>query len=203
MEELKLLVELIAAIAWPAVVFYVLIAFRDPLRRAINQLPKKLGEASKVSVGSFSVEVQARLSASGDTEVIKALPDLTRGDLEVIISLRDTSHSHGLVTRSQTGKDEESYSLPMVRDMDSLQHLDSLKLMRFTEPLTDFLSFFKALPQSSHYNLPGRNPFVPKNQLNKDQIKRIESQAYSLTDTGRRVYDAIFSSVLQQLGDKS
>lgn len=201
---LKLLVELVTAIAWPFVALYVLIYFRAQLRDSLQALAKKLETVSKVSVGGLSVELQAFIQATGDTELIGILPKLSRRAFERLLDIREKNHSfHLCASGTRHNIEGQVLSLDFDERLEALRELERLQLIKFTEPLWEFESFYEALPGYALERGSTRaTGYVQFRLLSEEQLKRATAQAYSLTDLGRRAYDAVFTVVLKQLAPK-
>ena len=201
MEALKLLIELAKALAWPLVALYALVYFRRPLRSALDLLPEKLRNVSKVTVGSLSFEVQAYLQATGDDELLRVLPKLSRRAFEKILDLRVTNHHYVLCSRGTSmAVSDEHYTLRKDEDFSVLHELEALGLIRFAEPLVDFEAFFETLPGYAAIAGSTSEGSVVVAALSADQVQRVEAERYALTDLGRRAYDAVFTVVIRQIG---
>ena len=203
MEVLKHIIELAQALAWPLVALYALAYFRRPLRSALELLPEKLRGVSKLTVGSLSFEIQAYLQATGDEELLRVLPKVSRRSFEKLLDLRATNHFYSLCVRGTNIRVEgETFSLRDQQELTSLREMESLGLIRFTEPLGEFEAFFEALPGYTPVQGSTDDGLVSIGLLTDAQRLRIESQRYVLTDLGRRAYDAVFTVVIRQIGQR-
>jgi hypothetical protein len=203
MDALKLLIDLTQALAWPLVALYALIYFRSPLRCALELLPEKLRNVSKVTVGSLSFEVQAYLQATGDNELLTVLPKVSRRAFEKLLDLKVTNHHYVLCARgTKVGAMGEGYLLRTDETLSPLRELEELGLVRFTEPLSEFVAFFETLPGYTTTTSYSGEGFVAIAPLAAEQVKRVDAEAYSLTDLGRRAYDAVFTVVVRQIGQR-
>jgi hypothetical protein len=114
MEYLRVAIELLKALAWPALALYVLVVYRDLLRRILLMLPAKLEQTSKVSVGSLVFEMQTTLTNIGDPALAKELPNLSRAAYQQLLTMGHEDDVLTLFTLSGTtdedGKCEEGDS---------------------------------------------------------------------------------------------
>jgi hypothetical protein len=204
MEVITAVSTLIGAIAWPAVCLYALVYFRKPLREALELLPAKLQNVSKFSVGSLSFEIQAVLQANGDSELMNLFPRLNRPVLEKLLDLKEKNRFFGLVTTS-TRREADGRLLTIRDEMELavLREMSELGLIQFTEPIDDFLAFFRELPSYTRKEAPPRTEgWVSEAALQAEQLKRLTKMHFSLTDLGRRAYDTLFTVVIRQLTTK-
>jgi hypothetical protein len=69
---------LIDAIIWPIVLLILVWIFKIPIRDILMQLPKKISQATQLSVGNFSLAIKTRAIELGRPEIAEPLSSLSQ-----------------------------------------------------------------------------------------------------------------------------
>jgi|ERR1039458_1779379 hypothetical protein len=198
MKELKLVIQLIGALAWPCVVLFVVILFHAPLKNLLQHLAKKFSEASKskFSFGSLSLELENKLQQQGAGNLAEAARKLSRGAFDLILRLGDPNHHHGFGSAGSN-----SYYLPDHKMLATILELHQAKLLAFTEPVEEFLRFVQTHSRVQYVANPSGQNFVvlSKEGLTDIERKRVEHMNFRLNEEGKRVHDALLEILLTQL----
>jgi hypothetical protein len=196
MNYLHAVVELLLALAWPAVALYFLLTYREPLRDLILVVPKKLEQTSKFSFGSLVFEMQATLVNIGDPSLARELPRLSRAAYERLLTMQDDDDVITLITyHGENGG--SGIVLAKEKKQKVALELERVGLIEATEPIKDFITFAKTLPQSSRPS--GKGTWIPTNSLNEEQEGRLNAHNCKVTPRGRRLYEVMIGVVLSNL----
>jgi hypothetical protein len=87
LEIYKTTVALVSAIVWPVLLGVVLLVLRKPLRDILSELPAKLSAATKLGVGSLSLEIQHQAHAFGNPELARRLDRLSPEGIRRLIEM--------------------------------------------------------------------------------------------------------------------
>jgi hypothetical protein len=201
MKEIKIIIHLIEALAWPGVVLYIVISFHAPLKNLLEQLAKKFSEASKskFSFGSLSLELESRLQQQGAGNLAETARKLSRGAFDLILRLGDTNHTYGFGSNVNN-----LYYLPDYKMTATVLELNQARLLNFPEPPEEFLRFVQTHSLVKHIADPsGTNVLghvvLPKEGLTDVERNRIEHMNFRLNEEGKRVHDALLEILLVQL----
>lgn len=200
METLKTIAEIIGSLAWPITILVCVILFRTQFRTLLQQLPTKVRDASKLSLGSFSMELDTKARQTGIPELTEGLQLLSRRAFEQFLKIHRESYSTGIVSTSQTPKNEVVFILPSDDEFRAFEELERAKFVQFTIPLAKYRSSIGTLPLKQIYQDWSRPRYLPERPLSKDEDRAILNQSYGLTDLGRRALDTIMDTILDHLG---
>ncbi len=197
MEVAKLVVKLLSILAWPGVVVGFAWAFRDPVQTILRELVKRLSLATKLSMGSFSLEVQENARHFGGASLAIDVGTLTKEAVEVLLRT-PRSGAMRLLTERKFRTDRE-VAIPADCNIDALIELRDRDLVKFAQPLEPFLRHLRDLP-SSTAPLPGNIQWYSmQGASGAIREKDFLGQEYVLTDKGRMAADAIVKAVGAEL----
>lgn len=196
MEYLRIAVDLLKALAWPALALYVLAVYREPIRRLVLIVPAKLEQTSKVSIGSLVVEMQTTLANIGDPELANELPHLSRSAYEQLLSMQNEDAVLTLVTFSGTA-DEHGILLPSSEEIEVARELTRMGLIESSEPLEEFIQFIEVLPQSPTPYDGGT--WILRDSLSEIDYQRIVVHSCKITPRGQRLYEVLIGVILSTL----
>lgn len=188
----KTTVALIGATVWPVLIGVVLLLLRTPLLDILRELPAKLSAATKLGVGSLSLEIQYQARAFGNPELARRLGRLSP---EAIRRLIETGESQVILV----GVDEkhQRYFIPEARTLDTVRELARNGLVSYREDLEEFVIWLGTGPFRRSKDTPAYITLT--RELTESERKRFRKQQYVLTDLGRKAWDAVLQAVLEQL----
>ena len=197
LEKVKLAIELLRIVAWPALVLALVIVYRVPIRSVMESLATKFAEASKVTIGTLSLEIQEKARQIGSSELARQVGTLSPSAIQELLQ----TPQHGTMILLSTGEQDavSTFALPSQSVLGALTELESKNMIRFREKLGSFMSFFRALPMRQIEGAPERTTYAPTRSLSDTEVKRLNGQGYELTDTGRKATEAIVQAVVEQL----
>ena len=199
MAYVRLAIEFLQVIAWPALVLYALVAYRDPLRRLLLVIPKKLAQTSKLSFGSLVVDMQTTLINVGDPALAKELPHLSRAAYEELLSMKGDDSVFSLIVHAGT----EGQNGIQLTDPDELavaRELYRVGLIKGDEPVDTFIQYVQSLP---HTPRPFGGTWISEASLSREQSDRLQNTFYKLTPRARRLYKVMVNVILSNLTSDS
>jgi hypothetical protein len=198
-EIAKLVIEAIRVLAWPVLIAVLVVAFNRPLRDIINSFSLKFSEASKFSIGSLSLEIEAKAREAGNPDLARQVGSLTAGAVEQLLRTPRTGDMILLCTFPVIGGTQE-YGLEKPGVLASLEELEKKGFLRFRQPLASFVAEVCRLPVSDSDRGDSEriwysSPFAP----NSEDDKHFQNQGYALTEKGLQAVDTIVKAVAAQL----
>lgn len=200
LDTLAVIVALMKAIAWPILALVFFILFDNPIRRTIALIPDKLEKADKATIGSLSWEIQRRAREQGGSDLAMRVGNLSSAAVEELIKTpRDGSM--GFVSTYARPDVPTAYIVPADSRMKGFRELESAQLLKFREPLSQWLDYLASLPMREDKTSPvpyGRT-LIPVRPLTGERKRRLEEQSYELTPKGTLAVEAIVKAVGEQL----
>lgn len=192
----KLAIEALKGLAWPALVFLLVVIYHKPLRKVIESLSLKLYEAKKVSLGNLSLEIQERARELGNPDLAKQVGALSPLAVEELLRTQRDGQMILLSTYESQGKKE--YGLPAPESMRALVELQQKNFIYFQEDLDMFLHDLRRLARSDTHGSSERIWYI---SASPDPLldNRLTSQGYHLTESGKKAANAILKAVVAQL----
>lgn len=198
LEVAKLVIEGIRALAWPVLLGAVLIAFNSPLQTVVESFSIKLSQANKVSIGSLSLEIEAKAREAGNPELGRQVGSLTAQAVQQLL-LTPVSGHMTLLSISDY-QDKREYGLPNPEIMAALEELERKEFLRFQLPLAPFLKELKRMTRSDTIlNDSEKLWYSASSTTDLEEERRLSEQSYSLTEKGKQAVDAIVKAVAGQL----
>lgn len=190
--------DLVMGLAWPMLVLGILLAYNGPVGEAIQLLLAKLERANRVEVGGLQFEIVEQARASGNPELVERLQGVRPDEVRLLL---ETGRSHvrlvGMRDASQT------FSLPDRMELGALRALEARGLIRFEEPLNEFLSWLHGESFLSVRPAEGidemRLHFKARGDLNDREAARLRNQSYQLTPLGKSAWESVLGAINQQL----
>lgn len=88
--KLELFVNLVKAIIWPVLVFYILLSFSEPIGKIFNNLSQMIPNSSKISVAGVTIETNQQIS-----EVQKdLLKNISPESIRVLIEIGNARYEY-------------------------------------------------------------------------------------------------------------
>jgi hypothetical protein len=199
---LKLALEYLRVLSWPLLIVGLLAVYRPPIKRIVASLASKLEAADSLSIGSFKLEVQRRVSDLGSPELALKIGQLSFDAVEALMRT-PRSGTMSLVFVNDYGAPQglpNEYGIPLQPELDGLRELEQKKLIVFPEPLDGFLSFLSSTGERKE-----KNPTVEADDRtwyasdSEELQKRCGEMSYGLTESGVKAVDAISKAVAAQL----
>jgi hypothetical protein len=199
LEWARTIVDLLKILAWPLLVLYFFFVVEAPLLEIFRQLPNKFSQATKVTVGSLSLEIQEKAIKSGNPALAERLGKLSAQAIEQLIRT-DKTGKIVLVGLGDRRRGENAYTLPPRSALNALLELEARGLIEFREDLGAFLEFFQKLPlKRETESVSDRDRFLVVGPITSQQREQLDSQVYFLTDLGHQAYEAVVDAIADQL----
>lgn len=88
--KLELFVNLVKAIIWPVLVFYILLSFSEPISKIFNNLSQMIPNSSKISIAGVTIETNQQIS-----EVQKdLLKNISPESIRVLIEIGNARYEY-------------------------------------------------------------------------------------------------------------
>lgn len=190
--RLDQVIALTKAAAWPIVVLVLYFQLHVPITKLFEELPKTLSESSKLSFGSFAMEVQRSVALS-DSHLAEKLKGLSQSDIQELLDLYP--NGWGWVGSSE---DKTHYYFTMEDRIDRWKKLEKRGLVAFTMPPDTFLT------EIEHY--PWTNRTTEERVLKtptKAQIAFITGEVTRLTSDGEKVIKAALELSVRAMAEQS
>jgi hypothetical protein len=192
-------VELIRAVIWPLLIVILFFTFQNPIEEIMKELPKKLSDANKFSIGSLSFEIQQQAQSSGNIELAMRLGNLSAGAIAHLIKMGNSHHI--LVGESLIEDGIQTYFLPDNNRLELIFELNDNDLIEFGEDLDDFDSWIRSdlfeLTISDIFD--ASQTFRPTKPLSLSEQKRLKEQHYRLNKLGLQAWNTVLDVVIEQL----
>ena len=198
----ELIVDAIKVLAWPSLVLYGAIVFFSPLNQIVSGLATKINDANKVSIGGFSVEVEAKVRESTSPELAKSVGALSPAAIE---QLMRTDRGGGITLLSSMRDEKDAkLGLPKEPRLDALRELSAKGFIAFYQPLDSFLRELRKSPKDTSL-VPGSEYdwFLIQQGAASVEYRRLREQGYRLTDQGGVASDAIVKAVSELISRKA
>jgi hypothetical protein len=197
LEIYRITVELVRGIAWPLLVLGILWTYRDTIRTIAIEVPKKFSAATKVAVGSLTLEIQEQARVFGSSDLATRLGKLSP---EAVTELIKTGRSRmTLIGESKSSQDgRKSYFIDKDARIRAIQELAANGLLEVGEDLDRFLSWIHS-ERFERLSTQGIQEFRPVSPLSPDEERRLRDQYFRLNELGVKAWDAINEAILQQL----
>lgn len=198
---MELAVESVKALAWPVLVLIGAIAFFAPLDQMAHGLARKIDDANKISIGSLSVEIEAKIGQSTNPELAKQVGSLSPLAIE---QLMRTNHGGGVrLLSTMAGDKEPKLGLPKKAQLDALLELEAKGFLVFDQPFGPFLKKLRASPQEpSAEKNADHEWFIVREGTNSEVFQQLRLQGYQLTNKGKSASLAILKAVSELLSRK-
>jgi hypothetical protein len=196
----KTTVALIDAIIWPIVILILVWIFRTPIRDILKQLPKKISQATQLSVGNFSLAIRTRAIELGRPEIAEPLSSLSQNAVRQLLQTSPDADACMFMKMYTIGK-KEYYFLPPEEELSTLFELQDNRFIEFRENLDEFIAFYHDLPVASNSETSDLTHPVLAKKLSKDDNSRIFMQSYKMTDLGRAALDTIIDVTVNYFED--
>jgi len=199
---LELSVELIRAVAWPAIAIVGALVFYQPLSDVARHMAAKVQDASKVSIGAFSLEVAAKAREPGNPpELASQVGALSSKAVEQL--LRTPRDGAVVVASAMSRKEGESLlGIPEPKVLEALQELERAQFLEFAPPLSMFLDKLRSFRSEGRIAGTARDWYDVPVATNQAAYLELRSARYSLTPKGRAASDAIVKAVAAQLPNR-
>lgn len=196
------IIELIRVTMWPLIVIIVLIFFYSDVKNLINK-------SSKVSVGSFSMEIQREAQDQGSAKLGELIVNLNEKELKLLLSNAQVG-IFGLI-----GRNNENFSL--TENTVIWKNLEKSGLVEFNfniNEVENYLLKLGAKKEEWFFTEDGKSStqikdqdhrvktyiyILPVKNVSASDQRQLESYNISLTDKGRKAIDIITNSVIEQL----
>ena len=194
-EAMTLVLEFAKALVWPVFITVMIIVYRKPVRAVLQNLIDKFSQASKVTIGSLSLEIQQRVRQAGNPQLARAVGELSPGAIAEL--LRTPRGGRMILVSTREEKGAMDLGLPSTEHLAVLQELESQGLLRFSpKSLKDFQRFVRSFPaKPSRTPNEGRPYWIKASSITGKKAKEIEEEGYEFTKEGRESADAVIVAV--------
>jgi hypothetical protein len=199
-ESFSLFIDFLKVTSWPLLALTFFLVFRHDIARTIALVPDKLERADKGNIGSLSWEIQQRAKEQGGSDLAHRIGTLSPAAIEELIKTPRRGMA-GLLGSYPGVGGVRGYVMPSPQRLNGFRELGAAQLIRFTEPLDEWLKFVGSLPltedpvgtDSYSRALTIRTPLAAEVQ------RRIDGQDYELTPKGKQAVEAIVQVIGEQL----
>ena len=201
MRVLKVLTNLLKAIAWPAIILLAFVEFGDDIKRTVHLLPCSIANANKLEVGPLKFEIKEQARQRGTPELADTIGKLPTE--AIVLLLRIPSGTYGFAGKMPNQDNLKSLVVPNKEKFQLLSKLEQQNLVEFKpHPLADFI---KTLDQQ---HLPKRT-LDTSDELRTEEfdvtgldekIKMYLSDfTFNLSEKGKQAFSAVVSAINNQL----
>lgn len=200
--------DFLKVILWPIIVLIVIAIYHKDVSRMFQS-------SSKVSIGSFTMEMQKEAQSQGSGELSGIIEKLSTPGIKRLLSMGNFGR-FGLVGRnSGIGGKEEGYSLsPDIFNWSEL--IDAGLVQGDGFSIDDIISEFKNLKaeetimyyddegnsstiKDSKYPKKGAEYYIPLSRLTNDNRMKLESYSVELTENGKKALNIIVETTARQI----
>ncbi|MDX2191508.1 MAG: hypothetical protein SFY32_16775 [Bacteroidota bacterium] len=197
--------DLIKILIWPIVVITTLILYYDDIKVVINN-------SSKVTIGSFSMEIIKEANLQGFSELGQIITNLEEEELRVLLIIAEGSQF------SLIGHNKSDYFLPSkTKIWEKLKKYNLVKFENFTlNEVENLLISLGAQKHEIFYNDKGEYSAVKNEEFNEksyeyflssskisdEDKQKLESFSIILTDQGKKAIDIIIKTVINELNQQ-
>lgn len=200
--------EFLKVILWPLIIIVVLITYH-------NDVSDMFRNSSKVSVGSFSMEMQREAKSQGSSELSTIIQELSVPGIKRLLSMGTYGHYALIGESSEYGAHERGYTLsPDIYSWEELMNAGLVSGENFN--IDELIELFKSLKaeesivfyddqgnsstfKDSKYPHRGIEYYIPASKLNSEREQKLEGYSVSLTDKGRKAIDIIVETTARQI----
>lgn len=200
LETLKLFVELVKVLAWPAIVVGAFLMFRQPIEAIVEDLPLKFSQASKVGVGALTLEIQQQAKAAGNPQLAMRLGKLSPEAIKLLI---EVGESRVILVGEyiNTGEGKDKFTIPTVDKLKVVRELEENGLIDYEEDLDSFFTWiqsplFEVVSTQWDYKIQSFKSVRP---LLPAELERLKKQSYRLNKLGKKAWQTVLYAVLEQL----
>jgi hypothetical protein len=197
LQTIKVFIEFLKVIVWPLLVLSIFLTFRSPITEIANELPEKFFAATKLEMGSLTLEIQQQAKAAGNPELARSLGGLSPNAIRLLIELGPHYYIWIGTYDRLTSDGRQEYTMNLEK-IDTIRELLNHKLIEFNEGMDQFLSW----TQSSRFQVRdegSRRFFIPTTPLTPTEEKRLTKQSYHLSRLGERAYHTVLNAVFEDL----
>jgi hypothetical protein len=193
--------ELLRILAWPSLILIGILVFRKSVFRLAEIIPEKIAGTKKLSIGSFSLEIQQRAVSLGTPDLHKSLYRISEKELKYFLASDPSPVLHGVF--AQTVRDEPDVDISISYDIEAVRGLINRGLLECTIPFDEVERFIEE--QSFKRPYGALRPTYIKREFSEEQIDeisdfdRIAGASIGMTDLGRVAFQAIISTTVHQL----
>lgn len=200
LETLKLLVELIKVLAWPAIFVGAFLMFRQPIEAIMEDLPLKFSEATKVGVGALTLEIQQQAKAAGNPQLAMRLGKLSPEAIKLLIEMGE-KRVILIGDYKNNGRGDDKFTIPIAEQLKVIRELEKNGLIDYEEDLDGFFTWiqsplFEVVSTKWDYKVQSFKPVRP---LLPEELERLKKQSYYLNALGKKAWQAVLNAVLEQL----
>lgn len=201
LEYLKLSVELVKVLVWPAIVIVAFLMFRQPIEAIIEDMPLKFTEATKVGVGALTFEIQQQAKATGSVELAMRLGKLSPEAIKLLIKTGTNKILLVGEYKGNNGGINDKFTLPTEEELKVLRELEKNGLVDYEENLTIFFSWLQSpLFEVVHSKWDNeRISFKPVRTLSPEELDRLKKESYHLSKQGIKAWQAVLNAIFKQL----
>lgn len=200
--------EFLKTILWPLIVIIVLFTYH-------NDISDMFRNSSKVSLGSFSMEMQREAKNQGSAELSTIIQELSVPGIKRLLSMGNYG-IYGLIgQRREDNLNEGGYTLPPdISNWEELIDADLVGTENFE--INEVIKLFKTLKaeeitvyyddqgssstfKDSKYPYQGTEYFLATSKLTPENIRKLEGYSIRLTDNGRKALDIIVETTAKQI----
>ena len=197
LETTETIVSSFKIVAWPLVILILLLFLWHPIADTFAKLPDLVSSSTKITIGSFSMEMDRVAKIIGNESLGRLMGGLSTRSIELLI---ETGNARYHFVGTQMGPTGDMIVLPNELDIEALKELENKNLLEFEQPIDDFMLFIQELDLVQDQSISSVKRYYDVTRpLTDKEISRLENQSYFLTDLGKEAFDLVVSTVVSQL----
>jgi len=200
--------DLLKALLWPLVAVTVILMFKGEVRTMFQN-------SSKVTLGSFSMEIQREAANQGQSELSTIITKLSIPGLKKLMAMSSAGRFGLVSNRRPYQGNEGGYSLNA--DLSVWAELEKSGLISGESfNISSLIDHFKKLgaketkvfyndegstttADTKQYQYEGMEYFISNTQLNDSEKAKLENFSVALTEKGRKAVNIIVETTARQI----
>jgi len=169
--------DFLKTIIWPLIIVLVLILYGKQIGRLVKVIPDKVEQSSKMSFGSFSLEIDRAAKTIGNPELANIIKGLSEEAVKKLLEL-GTKRPSGIISYSiDKNGNPQKFSLYDINEYIELNNNGFLKIDYGSLSLPDWYSFFQSLGPKDQLLLQLKDgsylyDFELQRKFNADTLRR-------------------------------
>ncbi len=199
---LRLFTLFVKAVAWPGVVLFIFLAVREPILDLLSRVPEVISGSTKITYGSFSMEIAKSAREAGTPELAGLVGGLSARAVEDLLNTsRGKSHNYTWDTTIREGSKVVAIrvTLPAGEALRAFNELEAKGLIVFTRDRGGFEHLIRQKMKQVEAK-PDETRFEWTQSPSTADLQDVASQRYALTPRGERAQELILRTIGRMIG---
>jgi hypothetical protein len=202
MEWVNLINQLVRTFFVIGIVIVIIYRYGPDIDEIAHTFPERFRHATKLSIGSFSMEIQAQATQLGDPELANTLGTLSGTEVATLIQIRPPP-GFLLGGRFQQGK-QERFMIPNRDTLKAVAKLQAIGLVETNFSVDHILGSLSGVKLDHPDEFTGQfHDSIISSPLNASIRSMLESYNIQLTEKGIKGVSAIAHAISKQLSDRN